>query len=88
LFVIESIAADGAFAADNKNRHWLDKAVVWVGGFSDVAREPARGGVLFFALGDGAEEISARRIFWFKMLGVSTSGVLPFNLCAEGLVSE
>ena len=88
MFAVEPATADGAFAADNKHRHWLDKAVVGVDGFSDVACEPACGGVLFLALSDWAEKVPARRILWFKVFGVSASSVLPFNLCAKGLVSE
>ena len=63
LFALEPTAADGAFAADDEDRHRLDKAVVWVGGLSDVAREPARGGVFFFAFSDWAEEVSTRHVF-------------------------
>ena len=62
--------------------------MVWVGGFSDVARERARGGVLFFALSDWAEIVSARRIIWFKVFCVVVLSVLPFNAGTEGLVSE
>ena len=47
LFAIKPAAADGAFAADNQDRHWLDKAMVLGSGLSDVARERACAGVLF-----------------------------------------
>ena len=87
MLAVDPATADGAFVADNKHRHWLDKDVVWVGGFSDLAHEPACGGVLFIAVNDWAKIVPTRRILWFKVFGVSASSVLLLSLCAKGLVS-
>ena len=83
MFAIKPAAANSAFTADDQDRQWLDKAMVWVGGFSDVARECACGGVLFFALSDWAEKVSARRTLWFKVFWVVMFSVLPFNVCTK-----
>ena len=53
-----------------------------------MASERACGGVLFFAFGDWAEIVSARRVLWLKAFGVVESSVFPFDLRAKGDVSE
>ena len=88
MFAVKPAVADGAFAADNQDRHWLSKAIVWVGGFSNAACERACGGVLFLAFGDWAEILSARRVLGFKVFGVMEFSVFPLDLHAKGLVSE
>ena len=88
MFAIKTAATNGAVTADDQDRQWLDKAMVWVGGFSDVARERACAGVLFFAPCDWAKEISARRTLWFKVFWVVMCSVLPFIVGTKGLVSE
>lgn len=50
LFTVESASANGALAANDQYRQGLDKAMVWAGGFSDVAGERSSTGVFFCIL--------------------------------------